>query len=179
MVWLSLGILPCEHVTIMPLLSAMSTPVTVLSWPLSSSLRTNFEPDRLYNSTLLSRATAKVCRSDEKEWSAIGWWKRWCTSGPDIATKRGFVGDRSSSLLPRELRRIVIRGEWRSVPGRRWDDQSWRRPEHTFSDLRLPVSATIVLAPFCQLVRHDQNCQNCLPHNSIKTGLGVFKFSAL
>lgn len=31
--------IPCEHVTIMPLFGAMSTPVTVLSCPLSSSAR--------------------------------------------------------------------------------------------------------------------------------------------
>lgn len=36
---------PWEQVTIMPLLGAISTLVTVLSWPLSSSWRTNLDPD--------------------------------------------------------------------------------------------------------------------------------------
>lgn len=32
---------PCEHVTMRPVVGAMSTLVTVLSWPLSSSCRVN------------------------------------------------------------------------------------------------------------------------------------------
>ena len=33
--------MPCEHVTMRPVVGAMSTLVTVLSWPLSSSCRVN------------------------------------------------------------------------------------------------------------------------------------------
>ena len=64
-----------------PELGAMSTPVMSLSWPRSSSWRRNWLPDLPYSSTLFERATARVLRSAEKEWSAIGAWKRWCTSG--------------------------------------------------------------------------------------------------
>ena len=74
----------CEHVTILPLRGAMSTPVTVLSWPASSSCSLKPLPDRPYRSTTLSRATASVERSALNEWSAMGWWKRWCTSGAAI-----------------------------------------------------------------------------------------------
>lgn len=63
---------PCEHVTILPLLGAMSTLVTSLSWPFSSSFSWKVLPTRPYSSTVDSRATAKVCLSAEKEWSAIG-----------------------------------------------------------------------------------------------------------
>jgi hypothetical protein len=59
--------IPCEQVTIIPLPGAISTPVTVLSWPFNSSLSENLPPERLYSSTLLSRATARVERSAEKE----------------------------------------------------------------------------------------------------------------
>ena len=38
---------PCEHVTIRPVVGAMSTLVTVLSWPLSSSCRVNLLPVRV------------------------------------------------------------------------------------------------------------------------------------
>jgi len=58
-----------------PLLGAMSTLVTVLSWPLSSSLSLKAFP---------SRATARTLWSAEKEWSAMGLWKRWWTSGAAI-----------------------------------------------------------------------------------------------
>ena len=38
---------PCEHVTMRPVVGAMSTLVTVLSWPLSSSCRVNLLPVRV------------------------------------------------------------------------------------------------------------------------------------
>lgn len=60
-----------------PLLGAISTLVTVLSCPLSSSLSLKALPTLPYNSTDVSRATAKVEWSAEKEWSAMGLWKRW------------------------------------------------------------------------------------------------------
>ena len=69
--------IPWEQVTILPLCRATSTPVTVLSCPFSSSLSLNPLPERPYSSTFVSRATARVCLSAEKEWSAIGLWKSW------------------------------------------------------------------------------------------------------
>lgn len=62
----------------------MSTLVMVLSCPFSSSLSLKALPTFPYSSTVESRAMAKVDRSAEKEWSAIGLWKRWCTSGAAI-----------------------------------------------------------------------------------------------
>ena len=50
-----------------PLLGAMSTPVTVFSWPFSSSVKEKLLPPLWYNSTLVSRATARVLLSEEKE----------------------------------------------------------------------------------------------------------------
>lgn len=58
---------PCEQVTMRPLFGAISTLVTVFSWPFSSSLSVNLLPDDWYSSTLFSRATASVCLSDENE----------------------------------------------------------------------------------------------------------------
>lgn len=67
-----------------PELGAMSTLVTVLSWPFNSSFNLKAFPLFPYSSTTVSRAIAKVDRSAEKEWSAMGWWKRWWTSGAAI-----------------------------------------------------------------------------------------------
>ncbi len=64
-----------------PELGAMSTLVTSLSCPLSSSLSLNALPTFPYSSTVVSLATARVLRSAENEWSAMGLWKRWWTLG--------------------------------------------------------------------------------------------------
>lgn len=62
----------------------MSRLVTVLSCPFSSSCSLKAFPALPYSSTVESRAMAKVDRSAEKEWSAMGLWKRWWTSGAAI-----------------------------------------------------------------------------------------------
>jgi hypothetical protein len=48
-------------------------------------------PDRWYSSMLLSFATARVDLSDEKEWSAMGLWKRWWTSGAAMVEAIGVA----------------------------------------------------------------------------------------
>lgn len=60
-----------------PEFCAMSTLVTILSCPFNSSFNLKALPLFSYNSTVESRAMAKVDRSAEKEWSAMGLWKRW------------------------------------------------------------------------------------------------------
>lgn len=87
-----------------PELGAMSTLVTVLSCPFNSSFSLKALPAAPYSSMVESRAMAKVDRSAEKEWSAMGLWKRWWTSGAAIlkTVGGGFwreMCDRSSSLL--------------------------------------------------------------------------------
>lgn len=67
-----------------PEFGAISRLVTVLSWPFSSSCSLKAFPALPYSSTVESRAMAKVDRSAEKEWSAMGLWKRWWTSGEAI-----------------------------------------------------------------------------------------------
>lgn len=81
-----------------PELGAMSILVTVLSCPFNSSFNLKVSPDFLYSSMDVSRAMARVDRSAEKEWSAIGLWKRWWTSGAGIL----------KSVLERELEGCVI-----------------------------------------------------------------------
>lgn len=60
-----------------PDVGAMSTLVTALSCPFNSSFSLNVSPTLVYSSMVVSRAMAKVWRSAEKEWSAMGLWKRW------------------------------------------------------------------------------------------------------
>lgn len=74
-----------------PELGAISTLVTVLSCPLSWSLSLKVLPTRPYSSTVDSRATARVFLSAENEWSAMGLWKRWWTSGSGIVAMEGFA----------------------------------------------------------------------------------------
>jgi hypothetical protein len=73
-----------------PELGAMSTLVTSLSCPLRSSFSLKALPTLLYSSTELSLATATVEWSPANEWSAIGAWNKWWTSGADM-TDRTFV----------------------------------------------------------------------------------------
>jgi hypothetical protein len=60
----------------------------------------------------LARVTARELRSAENEWSAIGAWKRWWTSGEAILDRSDRRGDRSTVtvllVLLRCLWEIVV-----------------------------------------------------------------------
>ena len=83
-----------EQVKIFEPSGEMSTEVTVLSWPFKTVMRVGFleEPGEFwYNSTVLSFVTAKTSKFGEKQWSLMGSWPNWKTTGADIWTYRSAL----------------------------------------------------------------------------------------
>lgn len=94
---------PWEQDTMRPLFGAMSTLVTVLSWPFNTSASLKAFPALLYSSTDESRATARVAWSAENEWSAMGLWNKWWTSGAAMFAVVGAIGVALYYRLEREV----------------------------------------------------------------------------